>query len=296
MLIDDIQGIGTHWWFELQDAERSIEYYSDQIRSQIQQFEQAYSRFLPDSQVSLLNRGRQMVNPSPEMIELLVLGKEFYHKTQGYFNPAVGSILENRGYDASYSFEHQGKEEMLQSFDKFVTITPEKIQLNGQGSIDFGGYGKGYLIDKLATFFRETLESKQFLINGGGDMCASGDERYEVILEHPFAQGYELGRIYLQNQSLGCSSNQKRAWRDTQTGEIQGHIINPTQLDKRVDFGAFVVASDTLTADIMATVVCILGDNIEKINELQKAIQFEYVVVTPDQKMVVSKGFPKVKM
>jgi thiamine biosynthesis lipoprotein len=296
MLIDDIQGIGTHWWFEFPDAEKSIEYYRDQIRSQIQQFEHAYSRFLPDSQLSLLNRDRQLINPSPEMIELLVLGKEFYHKTQGYFNPAVGSILENRGYDASYSFEHQGKEEVLPFFDDFVSISPEKIQLNGQGNIDFGGYGKGYLIDKLALLFRETFGLKQFLINGGGDMSFSGQSRHEVILEHPFAQGYELGRIYLQNQSLGCSSNQKRAWRDTQTGEIHGHIINPTQLDKRVDFGAFVVASDTLTADIMATVVCILGDNIEKIKELQKAIQFEYVVVTPDQKMVVSKGFPKVRV
>ncbi|MBC7472459.1 MAG: FAD:protein FMN transferase [candidate division SR1 bacterium] len=292
MLIDGVKGVGTYWWFQIYDGNESSEYYQNIIIQEIQRFERAYSRFLTDSQISLLNRHRELVNPSVELLELLAIGKEFYNKTLGLFNPAIGHILENRGYDTNYSFQNKGQLERVSSFDDLLYVDLHKVELSGQGNIDFGGYGKGYLVDKLAKIFCEKLDLNHFMINGGGDIYVAGDTSHEIILEHPFAPGYELGRIDLQNQALGCSSNRRRTWKDSKTGEEFGHILNPQNTDSKADFGSFVIAKDTLTADIMATVVCLLGDNQEKIYDLQKQINFEFVVVRLDLTMLVSDGFP----
>jgi FAD:protein FMN transferase len=292
MLIDGIQGIGTRWWFRIYDGLETAEYYKDIIIKEIQHFEKDYSRFLLESKISLLNKNRQLFNPSLELIELLDIGKDSYSKTSGLFNPAIGHILENRGYGENYSFENKGQGEGVSSFDDLVLVSDQQILLVGEGNIDLGGYGKGFLIDKLARIFCKKLGLKQFLINGGGDIYAAGNKSHEIILEHPFAHGYELGRINLQNQALGCSSNRKRAWKDQKTGKEFGHIINPQNLESMSDFGSFVIAGDTLTADIVATVVCLLGDNEEKIGDLKRLIDFEFVVVKPDLTMVVSGGFP----
>lgn len=296
MLIDGIVGIGTHWWFQIYDGTKSIEYYRNIITHEIQRFELAYSRFLPNSQISLLNRDRELINPTVELLKLLAIGKDFHTKTLGLFNPAIGHILENRGYDADYSFENKEQVEQVPAFDDLVCADDNKIKLIGQGNVDFGGYGKGYLVDKMAKIFRDELGLNHFMINGGGDIYAAGDTLHEIILEHPFAHGYELGRINLQNQALGCSSNRRRTWKDSKIEEEFGHIIDPQNLNDKPDFGTFVIASDTLTSDIMATIVCLLGNNQEKIQELQKQISFEFVVVRPDLTMIVSNEFAKINL
>jgi FAD:protein FMN transferase len=290
MLIDGIEGIGTHWWFRIYDGIESSQYYRSVIIQEIEKFENAYSRFLPSSQISRLNRDRELINPSFELSELLAIGKNFYTITSGLFNPAIGHILENRGYDSEYTFQNKGQDRQATSFCDLVNISKGKIVLTGKGNIDLGGYGKGYLIDKLVKIFRDQLGLQHFLINGGGDIFASGIEPHEVILEHPFALGYELGRINLQNQALGCSSNRKRTWKDQKTGEEFGHIIDPYNLGSKLDFGSFVIASDTLTADVVATVICFLGDDEEKIRELKRSINFEFILVKPDLTMVTSFG------
>ena len=104
MLIDGIEIIGTNWWFRIYDGIETAGYYKKIINTELQKFEKAYSRFLSDSQVSLLNRDRFLLDPSPEFLDLLAIGKEFSIATQGLFNPAIGHILENRGYDEHYLF------------------------------------------------------------------------------------------------------------------------------------------------------------------------------------------------
>jgi FAD:protein FMN transferase len=279
MLISDIQGLGTHWWFQIYDGNESAEFYKNFISKEIARFESAYSRFLPDSQISHLNRDRLLVNPGYELLELLNIGKDFYTKTQGVFNPGIGGILENRGYDASYSFQNKGQGEVVPDFDKLVKIHKDKIELIGEGNIDLGGYGKGFLIDQLTKMFRAELGIQNFLINGGGDIYAAGEMDHEVILEHPFAPGYELGRIRLRNQGLGCSSNQKRVWKNPKTGEKYRHIIHPKKLQSRLDIGSFVVAENSIIADMMGTVVCLISRDNTMLDKIQSIVKFEYISV-----------------
>ena len=294
MLIDDIQGIGTHWWFELHNTTNTSEYYRNIICDEINKFEKSYSRFLPDSLVSQLNKQQILANPPTELIALLTICSQYYGLTNGSFNPALGEILENRGYDIEYSFEHKSKPETLVNFDDLVILNDSEIRLNGSGNIDLGGLGKGFLIDKLADIFCHELDLNSFLINGGGDIYVSSDYQKEVILEHPFTPGYTMGSIDLQGQSLGCSSNQKRNWKTKNTGETFGHIIDPWDINKYINLASFVVADTAVVADIVATVLCIIGDDTSKIQKLLQNITFEYAIVSPNNDLIISSGFPQI--
>ena len=295
MLIDDIQGIGTRWWFELHNTTNTSEYYRNIICDEINKFEQSYSRFLPDSFISKLNIEREFQTPTHELVELLLIAKDYNLKTSGYFHPALGQVLENHGYDEQYSFEAKYIAKETANFANLITLGDDKVTLNGSGNIDFGGFGKGYLIDKLTNIFRHDLDVNMFVINGGGDIYVSDLHSKEITLEHPFVTGYEMGNIFLKNQALGCSSNQKRNWKTKNTGETFGHIIDPWDISKYINLASFVVADTALVADIVATVLCIIGDDTSKIQKLQQNIAFEYAIVNPNNDLIVSKYFPNIK-
>ena len=138
----------------------------------LSQFEANYSRFLADSQVSILNRERFFLNPDPEFIAILKHGQNLTKRSQGLFNMLLGSTLEARGYDSDYSFVPSTTKQENFTVPNPLTdleINSSSITLRN-GNLDLGGFGKGYVIDLLTIYLKITHNLKYFLINGGGDM------------------------------------------------------------------------------------------------------------------------------
>jgi thiamine biosynthesis lipoprotein len=294
--IDQIPALGTFWWFEFFDEisnDLALEL-KQSIVQEMESFEADFSRFRADSMLSKLNRERILENPSPEFIELLQIAQEFYQATNGYFNSSLGHILENRGYDSSYSFTNHNQSEEIPDFTTFCQFSDKEIKLIGEGKLDFGGFGKGFLIDKLAKNFESKYGIKHLLINGGGDILLKNANPEELILENAFNPGFMIGKIMLQNQALAVSSNQKRRWKDTKTQQEYAHILNPQKLDELVQTSAFVVAKTALISDICATMICLFADKPEQIQALQEKYRFEYAILNSDQKLQTSTGFPQV--
>lgn len=70
--------------------------------------EQEFSRFLPDSSLSLLNTHKKM-SVSKRFLELMEVSRKMYQKTNGFFNPLVS--VAKLGYSHSFEqgdFESQG--------------------------------------------------------------------------------------------------------------------------------------------------------------------------------------------
>lgn len=154
--IDKIEGLGTYWWFEFFEEIGDFKMVKYRILSELQVFEKNYSRFLENSQISILNKQRFLPNPSQELIELIKIGLQFYHQTDGYFNPILGGILENLGYDKNYSFEIKNPKnqnsadfesslfQQISKPDDFVVFESGKISFEGRGNWDLGATGKGF--------------------------------------------------------------------------------------------------------------------------------------------------------
>ena len=275
--IEKIKALGTYWWVEIFEEVSSFELVETTILDEIQAFEQNYSRFLDSSQIAILNRQRFIQNPSSELINLLQIGLDLFQKTEGYFNPVLGSVLENLGYDKNYSFQFKSLQK-TPNLENFITFEESKITLNREGNWDLGGYAKGYLGDKLVDILQAKFGIKNFLINGGGDILVKGDLSKEIILENPFKPGYQIGKIILQNSALGASSTQKRNWKSETKNQNFSHIFNPIQNQPVQKSASFVISKNALEADALATVICLIKDTPKLIQKLKNNFQFEYLV------------------
>ncbi len=252
------EAIGTHFWIEIFDeiSNEELEATKGRLEFLSSVFNEQYSRFRADSWISILNRERTLKNPGAECRALLTYGKKLYLESQTTFNFLTGHIQEARGYDAGYSFTPN--ESIPQTVCNPLTdleITEEKITLHC-GNIDLGGYGKGWLIDKL----KDDLIAngvKYFLINGGGDMFGTslqGGEAISIYLEHPTEAGKFIMETKLQNQGFAASSPFKRQWKHGNTTHT--HIVAKGDVP---ELAVFVKAPTTTIADAF-TKPCLLLD------------------------------------
>lgn len=255
MSITAFSAIGTTWWIEIFteiNAER-LDVIIRDIQLFVTKFENRYSRFTYDSLISTLNRERTLSQPDTECRAILQYGLDLYTRSNGLFNVLVGETLLARGYDASYSFKATTQPLTIPNPREHLGISLHTISLTA-GSIDLGGYGKGYLIDLIAKRLQTHHNINEFLINGGGDMFGTSDagNPISLYLEDPLSPGRYLGTTTIYNQGFAASSPHKRAWNSA--GQTYTHIVDPHHnLTEQFD-ASFVIAATAVTADAFATV------------------------------------------
>lgn len=251
-----ISALGTRWIIELFTEPNADEqlHIGEIVRDVIHTFEHRYSRFLRHSLVTKLNQDKILHNPDSEFIRILQYGLELYDDTSGVFNFLVGEELNARGYNASYSFTptQPNTTQIIPNPHDVLTISDSEIRLTA-GAIDLGGFGKGYLIDIVAT----TLEEAGYpyiLINAGGDIYVTSDQESPVTihLEHPSDVTSSIGEITLQQQGFAASSAHKRSWHSS--GQKFTHIVHTTTPTHDVyTLGSYVIAKSAAGADALAT-------------------------------------------
>lgn len=272
-MTQDFEALGTHWWitiFDDVDEETSTAVFGHCTRF-VSDFEAAYSRFKFDSLITNLNKERSIKSPSNDFRELLTYGKQLYLRTNTRFNLLSGHILEAHGYDANYSFKPTDSQTPVGNPVTDLAIDENGIALTGDANVDVGGYGKGYLIDQLATLLTEELDIKYFLINGGGDMYASSnkDEPVEIYLAHPTKPKHIIQKTTLLDQGFASSSPFKRAWRDS--SKTYSHIVSSEAVPQ---IATFIKASTAKDADAFATSALLMNEP-----ELAELIKTEYLEV-----------------
>lgn len=248
------EAIGTHFWIEIFDEieEKELEATRGRLELLSSTFNEQFSRFRDDSFVGTLNRERILKNPNEECRIILTYGKQLYLRSNGAFNFLTGHILEARGYDANYSFESSEDIDVQPICNPLtdINISDNEITLRC-GNVDLGGYGKGWLIDKLANKLKE-IGIMHFLINGGGDMYGTSGRNGEAVtiyLEHPTQAGKYLMETTLLNQGFAASSPFKRQWK---SGDKNYDHIVTTGITPQV--ATFVKAATATDADAFATV------------------------------------------
>mgnify|MGYP001341093962 CR=1 FL=1 len=255
MTLPPIKALGTVWHIELFETCRDHSALRNSIVDWLEVFESRYSRFRSDSWLSTLNQNGVFINPNHQFVDLLTQAREYYSATEGVFNIAVGEQLTQSGYDADYSFTAATKISSVPDLPDILDVKRDTILLKS-GSLDLGGIGKGYAIDKLADFLKEEHGLRFFLINGGGDMYATSDndKPITITLAHPDDQSLAIGTLDLQNVGFAASSPRLRTWRDPQTGSVYNHLLTKNNI------ASYVVAPTTTAADVWATVSCLNQD------------------------------------
>ncbi|MBP9852803.1 MAG: FAD:protein transferase [Patescibacteria group bacterium] len=242
--------LGTVWNIELEDGPAILSVQAA-IARRVRDFELAYSRFDPNSLISQLNETGRLVNPPKELLAMLEFAADMYAKSNGIFNISVGATLQNTGYGIPNE-----KKEVTANLWKNITFNQNKIKIPKNVALDFGGFGKGWLIDALAALL-DRSGLKNYVINGGGDLFAKLTEPQEFGLEHPLVDTAVIGTTRISRGALAVSSTVKRQWKQGDT--THHHIIDPRQQassDSEI-LSVYARADSALIADTCATILLI---------------------------------------
>jgi thiamine biosynthesis lipoprotein len=284
--ITGIKGIGTLWSFEFfEEVDDEIEL-KILLQEIISDFEKKYSRFHEKSLIYKLNNDKFVENNDEEFRSIISTGIQLYKQTDGVFNFMTGRIIEDKGYDRKYSFISKENDGVIEDPEKALRITDESIYLSQISKIDIGGFGKGFLIEKIALNLIG-MGYQYFLINGGGDIKVTSDNGNPVVilLQHPAKREYTLGTLKLKDLSLASSSPMIRQWKDPNSKRVKSHLINTKDLNNESHNSAFVISPNTIYADAYSTTM-----SIDMYTKFKDPYPFEYLVIK-NEKLKFSRAF-----
>ncbi len=274
-------GIGTQWEIELWNIQKGqADKLLRMIQDRVADFEAAYSRFRDDSLVGRMSRSVGIYKLSGDAKDMLDMYQRLYKISHGKVTPLIGRALSDAGYDAKYSLipkkiHHppQWEECLHYDFPDLKVIKPVLL--------DFGGLGKGALVDIVSSLLKQN-GAEEYVVNAGGDIFCKGHKPVKIGLRHPSDDRLAIGVARISHGALCGSAGTYRRW-DRFT-----HIIDPHDLDSPNRFKAvWVHASTTLVADALTTALYFVDPN-----ELHKHFDFEYAIIHTDDSIEYSAGFP----
>ncbi len=270
----EFDGLGTRWWVEILDADVFPAAIATLVTDTTKLFDDTYSRFKASSLVGQLNEHKRLVRPPKELLDMFEFAKKMHSATDGAFDISVGGTLQRLGYGDTGTASR-----VYPDFWNEVKLNRDEIVIPGESAVDFGGFGKGWLLDKLAVLLEQN-GCPQYLINGGGDIVLSSTEPIELGLEHPYDSEKVIGTTKITRGALAVSSTVKRRW--NVGGNTHHHIIDPLQ-DSSSDspvISVYVRGQTSLITDTLATVVLIRP---EMVGRLKKQFGIEVIIVRKDQ-------------
>jgi thiamine biosynthesis lipoprotein len=252
-------------------------------------YEQSCSRFLPESELSILNRTKSL-RVSTEFFAVVVEAKKLYGRTAGIFNPLVqvSELGYQHGRDESGNINPDATLPTLDYDTNFESVTLDPttlhITLGPTQKIDLGGILKGYLAEKIAERTFKGGGASGCIVNIGGDLAAYGSD----IGNTPFVCSIynlltdsETANFQLVNQSLATSGTYNRHWK--QNGQTTHHIVDPTSHKNPPQsiISASIIHNHGAEAEAFAKVFLIAG--VEwGLKILQNETYFYYLIAADD--------------
>ncbi len=241
--------LGTRWSI-LVDEPAFSKQHQKEILEAVAVFENRFSRFLPGSEVNQFREATAGIYAISRELALLLTRADLLRTlTKGVYDPAVGGLLERTGYDKTYRLIPD-PQAVAEYHLPAWSLSGEQLILEGGIAFDFGGIGKGYCIDMVASLLQKQ-GYKYFLVEGGGDMYGTtknDGNPYRIALEWPGKPDMAFGVVELKCQGVAVSDSAKRRWGGWH------HIIDP-QKKRPIEsvIGATALASSAFAADCMTS-------------------------------------------
>ncbi len=272
----------------------------EQVPEWFEEWEQALSRFRPDSELCILNDSPGYPVPVGDVLwDALQAARQAHQRSQGLVTPTVLSALERAGYNRSFELIEEvsrpsgtGSLPSAQSLGE-VTFDPFKrtVMLPVGVRLDLGGTGKGW----AAQHAMQRLSAYgPALVDAGGDLAISaplaGGTPWMVGVSSPFHADENLTLLGLGGSGAATSGRDYHRW--FKNGAWQHHIINPqTGRPAETDvISATALAPDALQAEMAAKMVLILGSR-EGLRWLERQEGMEGLLVLENQETVETPGF-----
>ncbi len=238
-----------------------------QIRNFLCNFENRFSRFKLDSEVTKVNLlSGSFIAVSDNFLELARIANKMQLYTDGRYNPLLLPDLQRAGYIDSWpdpdtpSGAPDYSDRPKRKSGKMV-IRSDSVKIPISAAIDFGGIGKGYALDKIAEII-EANGCTNYWVSLGGDIIGRGvdewDEPWKVEL--PALHDKTAKDVFYtipkkSRQAIATSSILRRRGRNWH------HIIDPATGKPAVTEieSAVVVSKSGIISDVIAK--CLIISN-----------------------------------
>ena len=191
-----------------------------------------------DSDLVKLNRaiaaGDRNIPVKPELAQLIRNATVFSEQSNGLFNPAIGKLVALWNFHASefspVSPDPQDIRRVLNANPRMTDLALEKNTVNCINrcvQLDFGGYAKGYALDRAIRFLRKHALAGA-LINIGGNIMAMGQKEaqpWHIGIQHP-RKPDPIALLQLHDgEAISTSGDYERYF--MLNGKRHSHLIDP---------------------------------------------------------------------
>lgn len=256
---------------ELADDVRSeqIPNFFSNIEELFTKWEEIFSRFTHNSEVSKLNRNAGRPIPVSEpMMEMLQIARNAEYLSDGLVRATLYEQVCRAGYDRSLEListigrssaaptvwqRNASTIEIVLDTDHYLVTLPYDVR------VDLNGFVKGWAAKQIVEKVYPNIPT---LISAGGDMAVNkphSSGNWHVTIEDPFDDIAPIANLGIPSGSIATSGTYKRNW--LMDGTRQHHIIDPrTGFPASTDLvSVTVVSKDGILPEIAAKTVLILG-------------------------------------
>jgi thiamine biosynthesis lipoprotein len=229
-------------------------------------FEKKYSRYREDSVVSAINRaaGVERVNIDEETHLLLSYAETCFLESNGLFDITSGVLRKVWHKEMVSMPDTETLQHILQTVGwEHVDRTSSTIFLTKpEMEIDFGGFGKEYAADAMASLIRQHGVAHG-IVNLGGDIVVLGPHlsgaAWQIGITHPTVAGDAIATIAIESGAITTSGGYERYFEVS--GKRYSHLLNP-KTGRPVDglLSVSVTAKHCLVAGSLAT-IAMLNDS-----------------------------------
>jgi len=248
----------------------------------IREVESSISSYDIKSQIYRLNRDKKsQINAT--VLEALSLSREYYEKSDGYFDITVGAITKDL-----YRF---GEEERVASRSELenavvnfngLSFDENEARLQKDLKVDLGGMGKGFGVDRATEYFREQNLSN-VTIAASGDIRCLGVCRVDI--QNPFGKGILAAFETLKlDTGVSTSGNYNRYVESTKNN----HLINPKLKISQGNFISITLISSIRSSNLDAYATAASVMPIQKAYEFLDSLDLAYIILQSDMALKVS--------
>ena len=209
----------------------------EHARTEIEQLEQRWSRFLPESDISRLNHAAgSTVHVDPATVVLLQAMADGWRATNGSFDPTLLAPLVGLGYAASWD-----DPAMVTSLPAGATLRGDLERLSidprhGTATLpagmclDAGGIGKGLAADMVVESLLQRGATGAS-VSIGGDVAVrgaapDGADAWSIGVADPFDLDREVTQLRMIGGGVATSGTLRRHWQG-ERGEALHHLLDP---------------------------------------------------------------------
>jgi len=244
--------------------------------------EDSLSSYDPKADIYRLNHERRTIL-SAYSHEALQLSSRYYCESDGYFDITVGSVTKE--------LFHFGEEERVAKSGELQKATIDfnglhfdnkTARLDKGVTVDLGGMGKGYGVDKAAAYLRSEEISR-------GKIALSGDIRCldscNMAVQDPFGEGAAATFTTRHpDTAVSTSGNYRRYVGD----KSNNHLIDPKAKRPQQAFASITLVSLGSNSDIDAYATAASVMPREKAVAFLKRHDVGYLLITTSAERIVS--------